>query len=103
MVSLCSPGSSGTPYVDQAGLKLRDLPASASKADSVLLKLSFLIILFRIFLIYIVNCVFKIFHVKQTQKIQVISKLFHSLILLNFQKQYNTHFKNFPQGFPSRI
>ena len=29
-VSVYSPGSPGTPSVDQAGLKLRDLPASAS-------------------------------------------------------------------------
>ena len=27
---MCSPGCPGTHYVDQAGLKLRDLPASAS-------------------------------------------------------------------------
>jgi hypothetical protein len=27
---MCSPGCSGTHYVDQAGLELRDLPASAS-------------------------------------------------------------------------
>ena len=30
-VSLCSPGCSGTHFVDQAGLKLRNLPASASQ------------------------------------------------------------------------
>jgi hypothetical protein len=30
-VSLCSPGWPGTHSVDQAGLKLRNLPASASK------------------------------------------------------------------------
>jgi hypothetical protein len=30
-VSLCSPGCPGTHSVDQAGLKLRNLPASASK------------------------------------------------------------------------
>jgi hypothetical protein len=29
-VSLCSPGCLGTHSVDQAGLKLRNLPASAS-------------------------------------------------------------------------
>jgi hypothetical protein len=29
-VSPCSPGCSGTHFVDQAGLKLRNLPASAS-------------------------------------------------------------------------
>jgi hypothetical protein len=29
-VSLCSPGCPGTFTVDQAGLKVRDLPASAS-------------------------------------------------------------------------
>jgi hypothetical protein len=29
-VSLCSPGCPGTHSVDQAGLKLRNLPASAS-------------------------------------------------------------------------
>jgi hypothetical protein len=29
--SLCSPGCPGTHSVDQAGLKLRDLPASASR------------------------------------------------------------------------
>jgi hypothetical protein len=29
-VSLCSPGCPGTHFVDQAGLKLRNLPASAS-------------------------------------------------------------------------
>jgi hypothetical protein len=29
-VSLCSPGCPGTHSVDQAGLELRDLPASAS-------------------------------------------------------------------------
>jgi hypothetical protein len=29
-VSLCSPGYSGTHFVDQAGLKLRNPPASAS-------------------------------------------------------------------------
>jgi hypothetical protein len=28
-VSLCSPGYPGTHFVDQAGLKLRNLPASA--------------------------------------------------------------------------
>jgi hypothetical protein len=28
---LCSLGCPGTPFVDQAGLKLRDLPASASQ------------------------------------------------------------------------
>jgi hypothetical protein len=30
-VSLCSPGCSGTHSVDKAGLKLRNLPASASQ------------------------------------------------------------------------
>jgi hypothetical protein len=30
-VSLCSPGCPGTYFVDQAGLKLRNLPASASQ------------------------------------------------------------------------
>ena len=30
-VSLCSPGCPGTHSVDQAGLKLRDPPASASQ------------------------------------------------------------------------
>ena len=30
MFSLCSPGCSGAHYVDLAGLKLRDLPASGS-------------------------------------------------------------------------
>jgi hypothetical protein len=30
-VSLCSPGCPGTHSVDQAGLKLRNLPASASR------------------------------------------------------------------------
>jgi hypothetical protein len=30
-VSLCSPGCPGTRIVDQAGLKLRNLPASASQ------------------------------------------------------------------------
>jgi hypothetical protein len=30
-VSLCGPGCPGTHSVDQAGLKLRDLPASASQ------------------------------------------------------------------------
>jgi hypothetical protein len=30
-VSLCSPGYPGTPFVDQAGLKLRNLLASASQ------------------------------------------------------------------------
>jgi hypothetical protein len=30
-VSLCSPGCPGTHSVDQAGLKLRDPPASASR------------------------------------------------------------------------
>ena len=30
-VSLCSPGCSGTHSVDQAGLELRNLPASASR------------------------------------------------------------------------
>jgi hypothetical protein len=30
-VSLCSPGCSGTYFVDQAGLELRNLPASASQ------------------------------------------------------------------------
>jgi hypothetical protein len=30
-VSLCSPGCAGTHFVDQAGLKLRNLPASASQ------------------------------------------------------------------------
>jgi hypothetical protein len=30
-VSLCSPGRHGTHCIDQAGLKLRHLPASASK------------------------------------------------------------------------
>jgi hypothetical protein len=30
-VSLCSPGCPGTHFVDQAGLKLRSLPASASR------------------------------------------------------------------------
>jgi hypothetical protein len=32
MVSLCSPGCPGIHSVDQAGLKIRDLPASASLA-----------------------------------------------------------------------
>ena len=31
MVSLCSPGCPGTHSVDQAGLELGDLPASASQ------------------------------------------------------------------------
>jgi hypothetical protein len=30
-VSLCSPGCSGAHFVDQAGLKLRNPPASASR------------------------------------------------------------------------
>jgi hypothetical protein len=30
-ISLCSPGCPGTHFVDQAGLKLRNLPASASQ------------------------------------------------------------------------
>jgi hypothetical protein len=30
-VSLCSPGCPGTQFVDQAGLELRNLPASASQ------------------------------------------------------------------------
>jgi hypothetical protein len=30
-VSLCSPGCPGSHFVDQAGLKLRNLPASASR------------------------------------------------------------------------
>jgi hypothetical protein len=30
-VSLCSPGCPGTHFVDQAGLKLRNAPASASQ------------------------------------------------------------------------
>jgi hypothetical protein len=30
-VSLCSPGCPGTHYVDQAGLELRNPPASASR------------------------------------------------------------------------
>jgi hypothetical protein len=30
-VSLCNPGCPGTPSVDQAGLELRNLPASASQ------------------------------------------------------------------------
>jgi hypothetical protein len=30
-VSLCSPGCPGTQFVDQAGLELRNLPASASR------------------------------------------------------------------------
>jgi hypothetical protein len=30
-VSLCSPGSPGTQFVDQAGLELRNSPASASQ------------------------------------------------------------------------
>jgi hypothetical protein len=30
-VSLCSPGFTGTHFVDQAGLELRNLPASASQ------------------------------------------------------------------------
>jgi hypothetical protein len=30
-ISLCSPGCPGTHYVDQAGLKLRNPPASASQ------------------------------------------------------------------------
>jgi hypothetical protein len=30
-VSLCSPGSPGTHFVDQAGLELRNIPASASQ------------------------------------------------------------------------
>jgi hypothetical protein len=30
-VSLCSPGCPGTHFVDQAGLKLRSLPAYASQ------------------------------------------------------------------------
>jgi hypothetical protein len=30
-VSLCSPGCPGTHFVDQAGLKLRNLPASGSQ------------------------------------------------------------------------
>jgi hypothetical protein len=30
-VSLCSPGCPRTHYVDQAGLELRNLPASASR------------------------------------------------------------------------
>jgi hypothetical protein len=30
-VSLCSPGYPGTHFVDQAGLELRNLPASASR------------------------------------------------------------------------
>jgi hypothetical protein len=30
-VSLCSPGCPGTHFVDQAGLELRDPPASASQ------------------------------------------------------------------------
>jgi hypothetical protein len=34
-VSLCSPGCPGTHFVDQAGLELRNPPASASRVPSV--------------------------------------------------------------------
>ena len=34
-VSLCSPGYPGTHLVDQAGLKLRSLPASASQSAGI--------------------------------------------------------------------
>jgi hypothetical protein len=34
-VSLCSPGCPGTHFVDQAGLKLRNLPASASQSAGI--------------------------------------------------------------------
>jgi hypothetical protein len=36
-VSLCSPGCPGTHSVDQAGLKLRNSPASASQGEKLLL------------------------------------------------------------------
>ncbi|GAB1289332.1 Membrane metallo-endopeptidase-like 1 [Apodemus speciosus] len=35
MVSLCSPGCPGTHSVDQAGLELRNLPASASQSAGI--------------------------------------------------------------------
>jgi hypothetical protein len=38
-VSLCSPGCPGTHFVDQADLKLRNLPASASASASQVLGL----------------------------------------------------------------
>lgn len=34
-ISLCSSGCPGTPYVDQAGLKCRDPPASASQIQEL--------------------------------------------------------------------
>ncbi|EDL25189.1 mCG141959 [Mus musculus] len=37
-VSLCSPGCPGTHFVDQAGLKLRNPPASASASQVLGLK-----------------------------------------------------------------
>ena len=37
-VSLCSPGCPGTHLVDQAGLELRNLPASASASQVLGLK-----------------------------------------------------------------
>jgi hypothetical protein len=37
-VSLCNPGCPGTHFVDQAGLELRNLPASASASQVLGLK-----------------------------------------------------------------
>jgi hypothetical protein len=63
-VSLCSPGCPGTHSVDQAGLKLRNLPASASRvlgskvsAPTPRCLVSSLIALYLIHLF--VNCLFE--------------------------------------------
>jgi hypothetical protein len=50
-VSLCSPGCPGTHFVDQAGLELRNLPASASQvlglnACATMLGLVFVVVVF---------------------------------------------------------
>lgn len=44
-VSLCGPGCSGTSSVEQVGLKLRDLTASASQVLACTITLGFLVFL----------------------------------------------------------
>jgi hypothetical protein len=61
-VSLCSPGCPGTHFVDQAGLELRNPPASASrvlglKACATTPGLNFLLKIYFFHYIYVCGCV----------------------------------------------
>jgi hypothetical protein len=69
-VSLCSPGYPGTYSVDQTGLELRNLPASASRVLGLKACATTPGLAFSFFLFFFWHFQFLIFHLK---------KLFHQL------------------------